>query len=460
MSLSFRNLFFVDKDMFPEEKLKTHEAHHRKTSWVYYAILVLGLWLIASPPTFGYTVPEMIWSDILTGFALIFLSYLALKPYKLWAQWGLVLLGVWLFIAPMIFWAEEEAGLLNDHIVGTLVVSFAIIIPSQPGIKLFAQPGPNVPPGWNYNPSSWNQRVPVVFLSWVGYFVARYMAAFQFEYIDSVWDPFFGDGTRRVLTSDVSESFPVSDALLGAFSYIMDVLFAYAGGTHRWRTMPWIVIIFGILIIPLGVVSITLVILQPVSVGYWCTLCLTSATVSLIMIPFTADEVLATIQLMRYEKKERNTSYWKSLWFGGTMEGGRIEEARNPQTLLEETGKEAVKDILLRPWNLFLIIALGVWITASPTVLGYGGGTITDSNHIVGALIVTFAVIAMSEVLRPLRYLHVLFGAWLIASPWVLGTDNSTIIWNSVAAGAVLILLSFPRGKVEDKRGSFDKYII
>lgn len=381
MSLSFRNLFFVKKDLFSQEKQTAHEEHHRKVSWAYYGIIVLGLWLIANPPTFGYTVPEMIWSDILTGFALIFFSYFALKPYKLWAQWALVFLGVWLLIAPMVFWSKEEAGLLSNYLIGTLVVCFAIVIPSQPGIKLFAQPGPNVPPGWTYNPSSWNQRVPVLFFAWVGFFVARYMGAFQFEFINTVWDPFFGDGTRKVLTSKVSESFPVSDAMLGAFSYIMDILFAYAGGTHRWRTMPWVVLIFGFLIVPLGVVSITLVILQPVSVGYWCSLCLTSAFISLIMIPFTVDEVLATTQLMLYEKKERNRSYWTTFWFGGTMEGGSVEEVSNPATLLEKTLREAAGDFKSLPWNLLLIIPVGAWIMAAPAVLGYGGGTITDSNR-------------------------------------------------------------------------------
>jgi hypothetical protein len=459
MSLSFRNLFFVEKDIFSKEKQIEYEEHHKKVSWVYYATIVLGLWLIASPPTFGYVVPAMVWSDILSGFILIGLSYFALKPYKLWAQWGIIFLGVWLLIAPMVFWAKEGAGLLNDFIIGTLIVSFGILIPGQPGIKLFAQPGPNVPPGWDYNPSSWNQRVPVIFLAWVGFFVARYMGAFQLGFIDTVWDPFFGDGTRRVLTSDVSHSFPVSDATLGAFSYIMDVLFGYAGSTHRWRTMPWVVIIFGILIIPLGVVSVTLVILQPVAVGYWCTLCLTSAIISLIMIPFTLDEVLATVQVMIHEKKVRKRSFWTVFWFGGTMEGGIMEEKQDPSRLLGHTFKEMSRDILSRPWNLFIIMAVGIWVTAAPGVVGYSG-TIADSNHLVGALIVTFAVITMSDVARSLRFLNILFGLWLIAAPWVLGTDQDAAMWNGVISGIILIPLAFPKGKITAKRGNFDKYIV
>ncbi|MCC9167568.1 SPW repeat domain-containing protein [Pontibacter harenae] len=459
MDLTFSNLFFVKKEMFSEEKQKTHEEHHKKVSWVYYCIITLGLWLIANPPTFGYKVPAMVWSDILSGLFLIVMSYFALKPYKLWAQWVVVFIGIWLFVAPMVFWPKEGSGLLNGYLIGTLVVIFGIVIPKQPGIKLFEQPGPNVPTGWSYNPSSWNQRVPVVFFAWLGFFIGRYMGAFQLEYIQSVWDPFFGDGTRKVLTSAVSKSFPVPDAILGAFSYLIDVLFGLAGGTHRWRTMPWIVIIFGILIFPLGVVSITLVILQPVSVGYWCTLCLSSAMVSLIMIPFAIDEVLATIQLMRHEKKARKTSYWKTLWFGGTMKGGHIEETKNPETLLDLTLKEVTHDLFLRPWNLIIIMLVGMWVMAAPGVLGYSG-TIANSNHLAGAIVVTFAIIAMSEVARPLRYLHILLGLWLVAAPFILGANQDMAMWNSLAAGIIIIPLAFRKGKVEDKRGSFDKYIV
>ena len=53
-----------------------------------------------------------------------------------------------------------------------------------------------------------------------------------------------------------------------------------------------------------------------------------------------------------------------------------------------------------------------------------------------------------------------LFGLWLIAAPWILGTDNNMAMWNGVICGIILIPLSLPKGKVEDKRGSFDKYIV
>lgn len=41
--------------------------------------------------------------------------------------------------------------------------------------------------------------------------------------------------------------------------------------------MPWMVVMFGIFVVPLGIVSIVLVMLQPIGVGAWCALCLIAA---------------------------------------------------------------------------------------------------------------------------------------------------------------------------------------
>lgn len=455
--MRFSHLFIVNKEDFSKEKQQKHEQHHEKISWVYYACLVLGLWLIAAPFTLGYKVPEAFWNDIICGFIVIVLSTLAIKPYKLWAQWGIIFLGLWLLFAPLVFEVKEGGAYLNDTLIATLLISFAIIISRQPGVKLYALPGPDVPSGWSYNPSSWTERVPVIFFAWVGFFVARYLGSYQLGFIDEAWDPFFGEGTRKVLTSDVSKSFPVSDGMLGAVSYVLDVLFGKAGGIHRWRTMPWVVIIFAILIVPLGAVSMTLVILQPVTVGYWCTLCLTSAFISLIMIPFTLDEALASIQLLLHEKK-KGKRFWTVFWFGGTMEGGQTVGRKDPTDLFERTGKSMWRDLLIKPWNLYLTIPIGVWVMAAPAVMNFPKH-IADNYHLVGALIVAFAIIAMSEVARVLRFINALFGVWIIISPWVFGATENSIIWMSVITGLVLIGLSFPKGIIEDKRGAYDQYI-
>ena len=38
----------------------------------------------------------------------------------------------------------------------------------------------------------------------VGSLISRYLAAYQRGYISTVWDPFFGEGTGRVLTSTLA----------------------------------------------------------------------------------------------------------------------------------------------------------------------------------------------------------------------------------------------------------------
>jgi len=170
-----------------------------------------------------------------------------------------------------------------------------------------------IPPGWSYNPAAWGQRMPIVGLAMVGFGIATYMALFQLKVFDTVWEPFFGNDSRKILTSSVSELLPIPDAALGAIGYIADALTGVIGGTRRWRTMPWIVIMFGLAVGPLGFISILLVILQPVMFDAWCTLCLCSAAISVIMIGPAMDEFMASLQYMR-RVKDAKVSLWKAFW--------------------------------------------------------------------------------------------------------------------------------------------------
>lgn len=53
-------------------------------------------------------------------------------------------------------------------------------------------------------------------------------------------------------------------------------------------------IVFAIAVIPFGLVSVTLFILQPTLYDGWCTLCLLSVAVSLAMVPYAWDEFVAS----------------------------------------------------------------------------------------------------------------------------------------------------------------------
>ncbi len=171
----------------------------------------------------------------------------------------------------------------------------------------------NVPPGWRHNPAAWSQRLPIVGLALVGFGIASYLSLFQLDVVARVWEPFFGDGSRVILTSRVSHVLPVPDAALGAFSYLLDAVTGVVGGRARWRTKPWLVVLFGLAVGPLGAISILLVVLQPVMFDAWCTLCLASAVVSLAMIGPAMDEVLASLQHLR-RVRDRGGSLWRAFW--------------------------------------------------------------------------------------------------------------------------------------------------
>jgi hypothetical protein len=52
----------------------------------------------------------------------------------------------------------------------------------------------------------------------------------------------------------------------------------------------------------------------------------------------------------------------------------------------------------------------------------------------------------MAEVARPLRFLNLLIGLWLIGAPWLLTGGMSAATWNDVVAGLLVVCLSLPRG--------------
>jgi uncharacterized membrane protein len=153
----------------------------------------------------------------------------------------------------------------------------------------------------------------LIVIAFIGFQISLYLGFYQLEIITSVWEPFFGEGSHKVLTSKISKALPVPDAILGAFSYLLDAVTGIIGRQDRWKSKPWIVVLFGIATGPLGMISILLVILQPVVVGAWCTLCLATAFISVILISPAMDEVLASLQYLQRVKRQGH-SVWRAFW--------------------------------------------------------------------------------------------------------------------------------------------------
>ena len=75
-------------------------------------------------------------------------------------------------------------------------------------------------------------------------------------------------------------------------------------------------ILFGIDVIPLGLVSAILVFCQAFVVGHWCFLCLVTAVISLVLVIMSYDEVLSSlIYLYGIWKRTRSFgSVWSAAW--------------------------------------------------------------------------------------------------------------------------------------------------
>jgi hypothetical protein len=75
--------------------------------------------------------------------------------------------------------------------------------------------------------------------------------------------------------------------------------------------------------------------------------------------------------------------------------------------------------------------------------------------------VITVAVITMAEVARPLRFINLLFGLWLVASPWMVTGEQIGGMISTALVGGFLIFLSLPRGNhSEEHYGQWDRWIV
>jgi uncharacterized membrane protein len=353
-----------------------------------------------------------------------------------------------------------------DTLIGMLVIVFAVMVPPQPGLSREALASPaDVPLGWSYSPSSYVQRVPIVALAFVGLFVSRYLGAFQLGHIDSLWDPFFSghgsgrNGTEAVVTSSVSKAFPIADAGLGAVTYILDILTGIIGDQRRWRTMPWLVLLFGLLVVPLGAVSVGFIIIQPTIIGALCTLCLMQAAITVLLIPYSVDEVFATAQYL-WQSRRVGRSVWRTLIFGGPV----LSEQRDPvQGLNMPIGQiawEFLRGGVTYPWALIGCTLIGVYLLCTRLLFGVEP-PLYFSDHTAGCVAIVIAVTAWAEVARTIRLLNVPLGLWVAASPFLLDGGTTVASVADLVAGLSLAALSLPRGaRSQEHYGGWDQYIL
>ncbi len=153
------------------------------------------------------------------------------------------------------------------------------------------------------NPSAWHARLPVAALAAAGFVIATYLALYQAGVLRAVWEPFFGAGSRTILRSSLARALPIPDAALGAAAYACEVLLDLLGDEMRWRRAPRLVVLFGLLVAATAAGSLGLVLAQALVFRAWCTLCLTSAALSWLVVLLASREVLAAYDVLRGRRR-------------------------------------------------------------------------------------------------------------------------------------------------------------
>jgi len=473
----------MPSDMGMDEHMRMMERRREATRWCHFVNLALGIWVLGAPFIFGYLtiaptdldLPRlaseraladvetralwMTWSDLLSGALIAVFAVLSLLRIS-WSQWANAVMGLWLMFAPLLFWTPSPAGYGNSLLVGALVIAFSVLVPMMPGMSMSGMmQKASVPPGWDYNPSTWLQRLPIAVLALLGVLLARYLAAYQLGHIDNAWDPFFGtqpNGTETIITSDMSRAWPVSDAGIGVMAYMLELLMAVMGDARRWRTMPWMVAAFGVVVVPLGAVSIFFIIAQPIVIGTWCTLCLLQALAMLVMMPYALDELVAMGQFLK-DARRRGKPFWRSFFMGDAMEGAGEDPRREFEGSLSHMTLKGLYGVNL-PWNLAALCVIGVWLMC--TRLSFGtAGAMANSDHLMGSLLITVSVLAMAEVARPLRWLNIPIGLWLLAAPWILAGGGLSAAIGSMIAGILIVALSLPKGPIRHRYAGWNELL-
>ena len=453
-----------DPEKLRSEHERIYRQEHRQNIWGAWANAGLGIWLMTSPPLLGYDGAGMILSDLGAGFALLVFGLLSLSWRMTWARFAAAATGCWVMFSPLVFWTENGAAYLNATLVGMLAVGFALCLRPTPGVSpVAARTGPTIPKGWDYSPSDWFQRLPVIMLAVVGLLISRYLTAYQLGTVDSVWEPFFAgtvpgkNGTEQIITSEVSEAWPVPDAGIGALTYALEILVGIIGSSRRWRTMPWLVVLFGIMIVPLGAVSIFFIVIQPIVIGTYSTLALIAAAAMVWQIPYSLDELVATYQFLR-RRHAAGHPWIRVFFFGDTDEGPDndiIDDfERSPPVIV----KDMIYGGMTFPWNFWALMALGVALMLSPLLFGWQAGGMSATSHIVGALAITVTVAALAPVARLGRFLNVLLGLVMIFAPFMTEAGIWQLVF-AIASGALLMGLSIPRGPVHTSFDTWDRFI-
>ena len=103
-------------------------------------------------------------------------------------------------------------------------------------------------------------------------------------------------------------------------------------------------------------------------------------------------------------------------------------------------------------WPRIASFLLGVWLMVAPAVLAYADPAARTNDRLVGPIVFGFAFVAAWQLMRPLRWIGLIAGLWLLAAPWILGYGTAPTI-DSTIVGLLLAVLAFLGAKTGRRFG-------
>jgi hypothetical protein len=229
------------------------------------------------------------------------------------------------------------------------------------------------------------------------------------------------------------------------------------GSRARWRTAPFIVVSFILLVIPLGAASILLVIMQPVVVGAWCGFCLINAAALLISVPLAVHESIAVGQFLALAYKQKK-NVWQFFWLGGNVLGYEGKDPDRTYWSIRQRWAASYQGISL-PWFIIVQAIIGVWLMARPDILPFNIES-ANCDHWMGAIILTIAAVATAEVTRTARFVNVIAGVVVLILTLIFSSGSTAILMSGITSAVLLIIVSIPRGIIVERYASWDRLII
>ena len=470
------------------QRFEVLRLHHRAHAWIPWTCMFFGAWLMTSAVSFGYLNPAlwsepaggrgvwfsqqlhtplraelMAWSDFLAGIVVLVFSWRMLWPHRPRSAWTIAAVGLWLLLAPVLLWAPSAASHINGTLAGMALIALSVVIPGVPSIQLDVAHGGAIPPGWSYNPSAWTQRMPLMALAFLGFVMARCLAAFQLGYLSELADPFFGSSAEGALISGWSRVLPVSDAGIAAVTFALIALGGGIGGSARWRTSPWAVVALALLVVLLAAGLVTLTIAQPMVTGAWSTLNLLSAAAPVAIAPLVVDELIASAQHLdaSHQRGDREGSSWRFFWKGGDAEDCANDERSPDCTRFADRKVRAFRAMLWGvsfPISLQVSLVLGAMLMLVPWTFDVLEPA-AHAYHIAGALVIAFSIVSFGEPLRTLRWLNAAIGVVAAFVPWIMWGNEPLGCAVGSALGLCIAALALPRGAKLERYGGWDQFV-